>query len=90
MINAGSQVTAAVIADRCAKSRLFREGYESYMQGKPFDYNISSQAAYYERGRLFAIYTQQTKAPRAVWRQGVLAKTARERIVHSCWAGYVR
>lgn len=89
-INAGYHITATALAERCAKSSLFREGYDSYMQGKPFDYAIVDQAAYYERGRLFAIFTQQTKAPRAVWRQGVLAKTARERVVRSCQSGYVR
>lgn len=88
--NAGSQITATALAERCARSSLFREGYDSYMQGKPFDYSILDQSAYYERGRLFAIFTQQTKAPRAVWRQGMLAKTARERVVRSCQSGYVR
>ena len=86
MSNAGSLVTAAVIAERCAKSSLFREGYDSYMQGKPFNYDIVDQSAYYERGRLFAIYTQQTKAPRAVWRQGV-GRAGRGRVLRraACW-----
>lgn len=90
MTNAGSQITAVALAERCAKSSLFKKGYDSYMQGKPFDYTVVDHAAYYERGRLFAIFTQQTKAPRAIWRQGVLAKTARERIVQSCRFGYMR
>lgn len=90
MGNAGQTVPAATIAERCAKSDLFRVGYESYMQGKAFDYAISDQAAYYERGRIFALFTQHTKGPRAVWRKGVLAKTARERVIQSLYAGYMR
>lgn len=90
MINAGFNITAVTLAERCAKSENFREGYNSYIKGKPFDYDLVDHAAYYERGRLFAIFTQQTKAPRATWRNGVLAKTARQRIVESCQAGYMR
>lgn len=90
MSNAGQMVSAQLLAERCAKSSLFRIGYDSYMQGKTFDYTIADQAAYYERGRIFALFTQHTKAPRATWRQGLLAKTARERIVQSCYAGYMR
>lgn len=90
MSNAGHRISAHTLAERCAKSALFRLGYESYMQGKTFDYAIADQAAFYERGRIFAIFTQHTKAPRATWRQGLLAKTARERIVQSCYAGYMR
>lgn len=90
MINAGTRITALALAERCAKSALFKEEYDSYMKGKPFDYTILENAAYYERGRIFAIFTQQTKSPRATWRQGILAKTARERIIQSVNDGYMR
>lgn len=89
MINAGRLATAAQIAARCANSELFREGYESYIAGKPFDYD-KSVAALYERGRVFAIYSMQNKCPRAVWRKGVLAKTAELRVIQCLQAGYMR
>jgi hypothetical protein len=90
MSNAVTTVTAAQLAQRCAKHLLFKAGYDSYIKGKPFDYSQSDKSMYYERGRLFAIYTLMQKTPRAVWRDGVMSKAARERLVHSVQSGYVR
>lgn len=89
MHNSGQSVTAAQLAARCAKSELFREGYESYVAGKPFDY-VKNVAALYERGRVFAIYSMQNKCPKAVWRKGILAKTAELRVIQCVQAGYMR
>ena len=90
MSNSAVKISVHTLAERCAVSSLFRAGYESYVKGKPFDYALADQSQYYERGRMFAIYTITQKAPRATWRQNILAKTARERIVRSCALGYLR
>lgn len=90
MRNSGQLITPTELAERCAKSALFKEGYDSYMKGKPYNYDLADTSANYERGRVFAIYTRQFKTPKATWRQGILAKTARERVVQSCMLGFMR
>lgn len=90
MSNSGKKITAAQLAARCASSPLFRLGYQDASKGKSFDYAIADNSAMYERGRFFAIYCKAIKAPKAIWRNDMLAKTAQERIVQSCYAGYMR
>ncbi len=87
MSNARKLISAEMLAARCAKSEDFKVGYNSFVTNKAFDYNAT---AYYERGRAFAIYTSAVKAPKAVWREGKLAKTATERLINAVYAGYVR
>lgn len=73
------------IAARLAKEDYFRKGYESYIKNQAFDYDIPNMndAISYERGRAFAIWSLQTKAPRAVWRQVVAAKTVQFRLAQA-------
>jgi hypothetical protein len=75
----------AVWANRSANHPAFKEGYDSVMKSKPYDYNIENAnwAVCYARGRMFAIWCKQHSAPRAVWRDGVPAKTLVERVIHA-------
>ena len=74
-----------VWANRNATHPAFRIGYDSIINAKPYDYNIddTNYAVHYARGRMFAIWCQQTKAPRAVWRGAVPAKTLVERVIRA-------
>ena len=76
-------VSPEVYAKRHARSSYFRQGYEDYINGKPFNYDIEDKGSSirYERGRAFAIYSLKKKTPRAVWRNNILAKTAQERFI---------
>lgn len=75
-------VSINTFANRIARRPYFRIGYDSVMKNKPYDYDIANpnDAIAYARGRMFAIWCNQTKAPRAVWRGAVPAKTLVERI----------
>ncbi len=79
------KVSVEVWAKRNAHKPAFREGYDSIMKSKPYDYTIedTSWAVAYARGRMFAIWCTQHNAPRAVWRDGVPAKTLVERVIRA-------
>ena len=85
------KVSAETFARRLAASPFFKRGYEDYTKGLPYDYSIVDkvEAIHYARGRTFAIFSQQQRTPRAVWRKGTLARTAQERLVRAAYAGYV-
>lgn len=72
-------------ANHNAHNPAFREGYDSIMKNKPYDYSIedTKYAVTYARGRIFAIWCKQHNAPRAVWKQGIPAKTLVERIIRA-------
>jgi hypothetical protein len=75
-------------ATHVANTQYFRIGYESYLKGKDFDYNIFNTADEfsYARGRAFAIWCMQQKKPRAQWRKGKAAKTLVERVCEAVYA----
>ena len=84
-------VPDAVYIKHHSLSIMFREGYESATKQKPYNYNIDSKhdAIFYARGRAFAVYTAKNNLPRAVWRKGVLAKTAGLRLIQAAKSGWV-
>ena len=84
-------VSPETYANLLGRSEAFKRGYDEYVKGQPYDYSIESkyEAVAYARGRSFAIFSQQQRAPRAVWRKGVLAKTAKQRLVCAARTGYV-
>ena len=79
----GRLVTPTTLANEYSKNSWFKTGYESGFKQLPFVADIPSQrdALAYERGRAFAAWSLGQKHPRAVWRKGVLAKTAIERLI---------
>ena len=79
------KVSVTVWANSNAKRPGFREGYDSIIKSKPYDYTIdnTSYAVAYARGRMFGIWCKQHNEPRAVWRDGVPAKTLVERIIRA-------
>jgi hypothetical protein len=81
----GRMVSIEVFAKRNASHPYFRIGYDSVMKQLPYDYDIADRGAAvrYARGRMFAIWCLQNKAPRAVWRGAVPAKTLIERIAYA-------
>ena len=81
----GRQVSAEQLAEHLGTSEWFRRGYDSAMKNEPFDsfIEVPHCASQYERGRAFAFWSRSVKAPRAVWRKGVAAKTVRERLVRA-------
>lgn len=81
----GHYVSAEVFARKSAHCPYFRQGYESIMKNLPYDYDIEAKTAAirYARGRMFGIWCKQNKAPRAVWRGAVPAKTLVERIAYA-------
>lgn len=83
----GHYVSTEVFARRSANCPYFRMGYDSIMKNLPYDYNIENKTAAirYARGRMFGIWCKQNKAPRAVWRGAVPAKTLIERIAHAAY-----
>jgi hypothetical protein len=85
----GRTVSIEVFAKRNASHPYFRMGYESIMNKLPYDYDIADRGAAvrYARGRMFAIWCLQNKAPRAVWRGAVPAKTLIERIAYAARTG---
>lgn len=80
---------AVTIANAYRKIKAFRQGYDDYMKGVPFDYD--NTCLRYERGRFFAIYTKQLHKPKpkATWRKGLLSKAATERLVEAFRYGYM-
>jgi hypothetical protein len=78
----GRLVSPMQLAERYSTNEWFRTGYLSAFKEQPYEYDIPLQAAAtaYERGRAFAIWCKAHKLPRAVWRNGVTAKTVRERL----------
>ena len=83
----GRIVSIEVFAKTNASNPYFRMGYESIMKKLPYDYDIADRgsAIRYARGRMFGIWCKQNKAPRAVWRGAVPAKTLIERITHAAY-----
>lgn len=81
----GRLVSPQQLAEKYSANEWFRNGYLNAFKDQPYEYDIPLQAAAtaYERGRAFAIWCKANKYPRAVWRNGVTAKTVRERLV---WA----
>lgn len=79
------KVTVYEFAKRMSYHPLFKFGYDSVMKNTCYDYNITDRGSEiaYARGRMFAIWCKQNKAPRAVWRGAVPAKTLVERIAHA-------
>jgi hypothetical protein len=78
----GRKVTPYEFAKRYTNNIFFKQGYDSVMAGSAYDYNITDKLneIAYARGRMFAIWCKQNNAPRAVWRNGVAAKTLVERV----------
>ena len=79
----GRLVTPHQLAEAYSANEWFRSGYLDAFKGQPYNYDIPHQgcATSYERGRAFAIWSKANRMPRAVWRNGVTAKTVRERLV---------
>lgn len=84
-------VSAETYARSLAASPYFKRGYEDYTKDCPYDYDIEGkgEAIHYARGRAFAIYSQQKRTARAVWRKGLLARTAQERLISAAFSGYI-
>jgi hypothetical protein len=74
-----------------SRSNYFKLGYDDALKDLEYRYDISNTDAriFYARGRAFAVYCKQTKQPRAVWRKGILAKTAQERLHRATVTGWV-
>lgn len=85
------RVTTEAYKNRHVMCSFFRDGYESVIKSKPFNYDIVGKvdAIHYERGRAFAIWSLANKQPRAVWRKGVAAKTVMDRFVRATQVGAV-
>ncbi len=79
----GVVVTPHKVAEVYSANEWFRNGYLDAFKGLPYKYDIPvrASATAYERGRAFAVWSKANKFPRAVWRNGVTAKTVRERLV---------
>jgi hypothetical protein len=79
------EVSLETFASINSKHPYFKLGYDSVMKNLPYDYDIADRicAVKYARGRMFAIWCKQNKAPRAVWRGAVPAKTLVERIAYA-------
>jgi hypothetical protein len=79
----GRLVSPQQLAEKYSANEWFRNGYLNAFKDQPYEYDIPLQSAAtaYERGRAFAIWCKANKMPRAVWRNGVTAKTVRERLV---------
>lgn len=79
------EVSLETFARINSKHPYFKLGYDSVMKNLPYDYDIADRtcAVKYARGRMFAIWCKQNKAPRAVWRGAVPAKTLVERIAYA-------
>lgn len=79
------EVSLETFAKLSTKHPYFKIGYDSVMKNLPYDYDIADQtcAVKYARGRMFAIWCKQNKAPRAVWRGAVPAKTLVERVAYA-------
>lgn len=84
-------VTINTFVYHLGRDSYFKLGFEDCFKDKPYNYDISDKrnAIHYARGRSFAIYTKTTKQPRAVWRKGILAKTAQERLARAAYYGWV-
>lgn len=90
MENANNKkVTAFELSRKLAISVQFATGYLDYMQGKPFDYSMTTSSSY-ERGRCFGIFTKQSRLPKATWRKGRMSKAATGRLVMAFHSGYLR
>ena len=74
-----------------SRSEHFKAGYQGALKDLEYSYDIpcKKDATYYARGRAFAVYCKQAKQPRAVWRKGILAKTAQERLYRAVITGWV-
>jgi hypothetical protein len=85
------KVSPAQYAARISSNQYFRQGYDDYVKQRDYNYSIEDKldAILYARGRAFAIFSIKNRAPRAVWRKGVLAKTAQERLVRAAMTGWV-
>lgn len=81
----GSRMTPMQLAALYSKSDYFRKGYEEGYKGIPYNYDIAGNRATtaYERGRAFAIWSKSNNLPRAVWRNGVAAKTVQDRLIRA-------
>ena len=81
----GKLVSVERFAKLNANCPYFRIGYESVMKNLPYDYDIEDKSAAirYARGRMFAIWCKHNKAPRAVWRGAVPAKTLVDRVAYA-------
>lgn len=89
MSNGPSNTYSAVtLANTYRSVKAFKQGYDDYMRGAPFDYDNTNLR--YERGRFFAIYTKQLRKPKATWRKGLLSKAATERLIEAFRYGYMR
>lgn len=84
-------VSPAQYAARLSSNQYFRQGYDDYVKQRDYDYYIENKldAIHYARGRAFAIFSIKNHAPRAVWRKGVLAKTAQKRLIRATTAGWI-
>jgi hypothetical protein len=78
----GRLVSPMQLAERYSTNEWFRNGYLNAFKDQPYEYDIPCKiaATAYERGRAFAIWGKANKMPRAVWRNGVAAKTVRDRL----------
>lgn len=85
------KISPAQYAARLSSNQYFRQGYDDYVKQRDYDYSIENKldAIRYARGRSFAIFSIKNNAPRAVWRKGVLAKTAQERLIRAARTGWV-
>lgn len=83
------KVSIHTFAINNTKHPYFKIGYDSIMKNLPYDYDITDHlcAVTYARGRMFAIWCKQNKAPRAVWRGAVPAKTLVERVAYATTRG---
>ena len=84
-------VPRAKFLEKYSKSACFKQGYEDYTKDKNFDTTIKStgEQIRYERGRAFAIYCVVNKTPKAIWRKGILVKTAQERLIRALITKFV-
>jgi len=79
----GRLVSPHQLAEMYSTDQWFRNGYLNAFKDQPYEYDIPLQSAAtaYERGRAFAIWSKANKMPRAIWRNGITAKTVRDRLV---------
>lgn len=85
------RVSPLTAAHNLSKAPWFKEGYDSVMKDRPFNYDIEvrQDAIAYARGRSFAIWVKQFQVPSCRWTKGVLSKAAQERLIRAIYHGYL-
>ena len=70
---------------RISTSIVFKNGYDDYMNKKPFNYDINDPN--YSRGRHYAAWSVATKNSKSLWKNGKMSKAAQQRLLMAARSG---